>query len=437
MGFATNIATHLGRQCALAMALVSLGGAAGCGGDRDRATGGADETPEITQVGAMGEPPAPPLPENATLEQALAHRDPLQRVQRVAQILEHATPDQLDTITAAIESAPLAWGDLEYALFAGWWARFDPASAMAYCDEELRLRHPRVIAEVLREWGRKNPQEAVASEWLGATSDTTGLNPDYVDPLVVGWFESGQPGLETWIEGLDPATKSGALPAYMRMRILRDGRRPALEWSLDAPYSADVQRLLVATGLNIVARQEPALAIEFLDRAAKKGIDVRTFIARIGRGWANTQPREAMEWVVSQDVEFEGERWRAVGDIARIWLNRNEQEATDWLATKSEPWADLVRKQAIMHHLNRNRYRVDWLDMMKRASQFVNPEQRQLQYLANVQRWKAIDPEAASKWIAENKALLGDKIEFVDQLPTAEFHAIQAILKETAAAEKS
>ena len=160
MGFATNIATRWGRQCALAMTLISLGGAAGCGGDRDRATGGAGEAPGNTQVAAVDESLAPPLPENATLEQALAHRDPLQRIQRVAQILEQATPDQLDAITAAIESAPLAWGDLEYALFAGWWARFDPESAIAYCDEELRLRHPRVIAEVLRAWGRKNPQEA-------------------------------------------------------------------------------------------------------------------------------------------------------------------------------------------------------------------------------------------------------------------------------------
>jgi hypothetical protein len=436
MGFATNIATRWGTQCALAITLISLGGASGCGSDRDRGTG-TDETPGNTPAEATGAASTAPLPENATLEQALAHPDPLQRVQRVARILEHATPDQLDTIKPAIESAPLNWGDLEYALFAGWWARFDPASAMAYCDEELRLRHPRVIAEVLRAWGHKNPQEALASGWLAAVTDTSGLNPDYIDALVVGWFESGQPGLDAWLAGLDPTTKAAALIAYMRMRILRDGRRPALEWSLDAPFTPDLQRLLLATGLNIVARQEPPMAIEFMDQAAKKGIDVRTFIARIGRGWANTNPREAMEWVVSQEVEYEGERWRAVGDIARIWLNKDEQGAVEWLATKSEPWADLVRKQAIQHHMTRNRYRVDWLDMMKRASQFVNPEQRQLQYLVNVQRWKVIDPEAASRWIEENKALLGDKIEFVDQLPSGEFQAIQQSLKETAPAENS
>ena len=185
MGFATNIATRWGTQCALAITLLSISGASGCGDDRDRATG-TDETTGNTPVEATGVAPAPPLPDNATLEQALAHRDPLQRVQRVAQILEQATPDQLDTIKAAIETAPLNWGDLEYALFAGWWARFDPSSAMAYCDEELRLRQPRVIAEVLREWGRENPQEAIASGWLAALTDTTGLNPDDVDALIVG-----------------------------------------------------------------------------------------------------------------------------------------------------------------------------------------------------------------------------------------------------------
>lgn len=435
MGFATNIATRWGTRCALAIALLGLGGASGCGDDRDRAASTDEAKSAAEAIGAPLALFAPPLSDDATLAQALAHPDPLQRVQRVAQILEQATPDQLDTIKAAVESAPLNWGDLEYALFAGWWARFDPASAMAYCDEELRLRHPRAIAEVMRTWARQNPHEALASGWLAAVTDTSGLNPEYIDSLVVGWFESGQPGLDAWMAGLDPSTKAAALVAYMRMRILRDGRRPALEWSIQSPFTPDLQRLLLATGLNIVARQEPPLAIEFLDRAAKQGIDVRTFIARIGRGWANTNPREAMEWVVAQDVEFEGERWRAVGDIARIWLNKDEQGAAEWLATKSEPWADLVRKQAIQHHISVHKYRVDWLDMMKRASQFVNPEQRQLQYLTNVQRWKVIDPPAASKWIEENKALLGDKIEFVDQLPTHEYQAIQQILKETPPAE--
>lgn len=424
MSTAQRSRTHWTRRVTVAVATMGLVGLAACGDQK------SDNTQSAERVVNPGDTDAP-LSTDAPLDEALAHRDPLQRVQRVAQILEQATPDQLETIKSAIERAPLAWGDLEYVLFAGWWARFDPNSAIAYCEEELRLRHNRVIAEVLRTWGRTDPQAALASGWLvGRTLDASGLNGEFVDPLVVGWFESGQPGLETWMETLDPASKAVALSAYMRMRILRDGGRPALEWAVSAPYAPDLQRLLVATGLNIVARQDPPLAIEWLDIAAQKGIDIRTFVARIGRGWASTQPREAIEWVVVREVENEMERWRAVGDITKIWLEKDEAAVEAWLQTKTgEPWTDVVRRQAIVEHVRQKKFRVDWLDMMGRASRFIDDEQRKMQYLWIIQRWKVIEPEAASKWLAENEALLGDKLEFVDQIPSDDFKKIQEILK--------
>ncbi len=434
MAIETRRTPHRAGHSAIALALLGCIALAGCGGEGESSNGSGAPTAGSTAT----EPLDGPLAADATLEQALAHRDPLERVERVAELLSEAGPDQLDTIQAAVESAPLAWGDLEYSLFAAWWARFDPAAAIAYCEEELRLNHPRVIAEVLRTWGRTDPQGAIDSGWLvGRTMDTQGLNPDYVDPLVVGWFESGQPGLENWIQGLDPSSKATALSAYMRMKILRDGRRPALEWARTAPFTPDLQRLLLGTGLNIVARQEPELAVEWLDIAAKEGIDVRTFVARIARGWANHEPRAAMEWVTTREID-PGERWRTVHDVARIWLNKDEKAVEEWLATHSaDAWTDLVRKQAIAHHVKKNKYRVDWPALMARAATFVNEDQRRNQYLWNIQRWKAIEPEAATAWLAENAELLGEQIQYVDQLVAHERQQIEDILAAEKGAEQA
>jgi len=374
-----------------------------------------------------------PLAADATLAEALAHRDPLQRAERVAQILEQSTPEDLDSVRSTIEAAPLAWGDIEYALFAGWWARFDPSAAISYCEEELRVNHPRVVAEVLRMWGRMDPQAVIDSGWLASrTIESNGLHAEYLDPLVIGWFESGKPGLENYIQSLDPTSRVTALGAYMRMLMLRDGRRAALEWTQSSPFTPDVQRLLLASGLNIVARQEPKLAVEWLDIATEKGIDVRTFVPRIARGWSHLDPKGAMEWLMTREVD-PVERWRAVADVARVWLMNDEQDVENWLAARpNEAWADLVRAQAIAHHVKVNRYRVDWPNMMKRASLFTNDEQRRLQFLWNIQRWIVIEPEAASTWVAENGELLGEQIQYVDQLVS---HERENILKILAAEE--
>ena len=426
------------RRSAIAVAIVALIGLAGCGGEADRPAGSSEQATGKTPTGSPGESLGAPLSADATLDEALAHRDPLQRVGRVAQILGEATPDQLDLIKAAIEAAPLAWGDLEYALFAAWWARFDPSAAISYCEQELRLNHPRVVAEVLRMWGRNDPQAVIDSGWLaGRTIDGQGLYPDYVDPLVVGWFESGKPGLEDWIQGLDAQSMAIALGAYMRMKILRDGRGPALEWTRTAPFAPEVQRLLLGTGLNIVARQEPTLALEWLGRATKEGIDVRTFVARIGRGWAHREPREAMEWVIQSEVKSPDEKLRTVHDITRIWLNADQQGVDEWITARpADSWSDLIRRQAIAYHVTKNRYRVDWIEQMQRASTLANAQQRQVQYLWNIQRWKVIDPEAASKWLEENAELLGEHIQYVEQLPTQDRQDIEAAMAAERAAGK-
>jgi hypothetical protein len=293
----------------------------------DSATPAGDETTKASpsrEAGAV-EPIGGPLAADASLAEALAHPDPLLRCGRVAQILQSATPKQLPEIQAEFERAPLAWGDLEYALFVGWWARFDPNAALSYAENDIRLDHPRVFADAMRAWGRRNPMEAVRSGWLvGVSMGSPGWRSEMVEALVTGWFESGDPGLEKWLQTeVEPNSVTSALRAYVRMRILRDGARETLEWARTAPFPPTEQRLLLANAMNIAARMEPMAAVEYLAIAEKDGVDTRTFPARIARGWAQLDPRAAMEWLMKTDVD-PVEQQRAVPDVVRIWLTRDE-----------------------------------------------------------------------------------------------------------------
>jgi hypothetical protein len=311
---------------------------------------------------------------------------------------------------------------------------------MTYCyDEQVRLRNPRAMREVIRVWAYKDPQAVIDSGWLNSISiEMNGLNPEMVDPFVIGWFESGRPGIDAWLMGLDDSTRATAMATYMRMRVLRDGSAKALEWTRTAPADPATQRLLLGTGLNIVARQDPEVAVEWLAIAEKEGIDTRTFTARIGRGWAQHDPKAAMEWVRAQEVD-PNEHWRTTLDVASIWLGRDEKGLEEWLARfPADEWADPIRKQWNFHHVKKNRYHVDWLDLMRRTSEFVNEEARRAEYLWVFQRWNAMDEKAAAEWLEVNKELLGDKLQYAHQLYADDRKEIDKILAEDkAAAERA
>jgi len=407
---------------------------AGCGADEQKPVENDPAAKAAAPGDGIGQPFGGPLAPDATLHEALIHPDPLARIHRVAEILQAATPEQLPDIQAEFERAPQAWGDLEYALFIGWWARFDPKLAMAYAETDIRSDHPRVYSEAMRMWARKDPKGAIDSGWLvSASMGYSGWRAEIVEAIVTGWFESGNPGLEEWLStGVEPNSALAAQRAYIRMRVLRDGGKSALEWARTAPFPPEQQRLLFANGLNAVARMDPKLAIEYLGIAEQDGIDVRSFVARIARGWANLDPSAAMTWVVSTKVD-PMERERAIMDVARIWLLRDEPTFGDWLAAhRGEPGMDLLHKQAIYHHVTTNDYHVDWQDLMKQASEFRDEEERKMEYLWLIQRWRRMQPEPAEAWLAANSELLGDKLEFADQLFKHESEAIERILAEDA-----
>lgn len=438
MGVRTKILNPYASTATTGIALLcAIGWLAGCSGEPG--SGQPDAKPS-TQGAESGLLLAPPLAPGATLAEALDHPDPLERVKRIAEILEQSPPDRLREVTDAFEAAALPWGDMEYGLFVSWWSRFDPAAALSYAqDDQLRTDHPNVTREAMRIWARNDPKAVIQSGWLNSISiDMGGLNPAMVEPFVIGWFESGKAGLEAWIQSLDASSKATATGTYMRMLVLRDGPRKALEWTQTAALDPSNQRLFLGAGLNTVARVEPTVAVEYLETAVKNGIDTRTFVARIGRGWATHDAKAAMEWVISNDIDA-NERWRTIHDVADAWLYQDEKGLEEWLKPRAkEEWADQIRKQWNFHHVKKNRYHVDWEMLMQHASEFVNEETRRAEYLWLIQRWRAMEPEAAAAWLAKNEALLGDKLQYVNQLWQHDREEIDKILAEDkAAAEKA
>lgn len=346
---------------------------------------------------------ADPLPRDASLRDALRHPDVLQRVERVARILDAAGPDALDAMRDEFEQAPLDQGDLEYALFMNWWARFDPTAAHNYYETQLRFDHPRVILEIMRVWGRVDPMAAVQAATLSRLeSAMPELRSELVDLLVVGWFESKNPGLEEWIisKGSSNAAVAG-WRAYARMLLLRDGTEKAFEWIRNEPLPDDHRRLVWAGALTVLARNQPEEAVEWLAVAEKDGIDVGSFTARIARSWAVNDPEKAMEWMRGQPENEE--RYRATWDVAKRWMKRDPEGFDRWIdSIQDELWSDGLRAVSFTNRIERARYQVDWPKLLQEAkrSSTVSTEDGLQVWL--LQRWLVVDPPAAEAWIQAN-----------------------------------
>ncbi len=365
-----------------------------------------------------------PIPRDASLREILQHPDIFQRTARVSQFLESAGPDQLEDITYEFRTAALDRGDIEYALFGAWWARFDPESAYLFADGEIRMEQPRVIAEILRTWAYMDPDGLTATgAFQKSSNQLRGMESYLVDSVVVGWFESGRPGLDEFVlSQTDSEVRQTALQAWVRMRVLRDGDLATLEWTQSVDYHARTKRVLLAGALSLIAHQNPQLSVEWLEKAKNLGIDTATFVPRIANAWAHHDPRAAMEWILG--FPDTPERKRSVSHISRRWRQRDVLGMKDWLETQPDaldPKAiGQLRYQVLISFVEQNDYRIDWTEMIRWAGLIQGQNRRNISVVWLLKHWYFADPSAAQSWIDSNPyelpevvleggKLLGDK----------------------------
>lgn len=377
-----------------------------------------------------------PLPADASLEEILRHPDILQRAEAIGAFFQTADPEDLDEIQYALRLAPLDRGDVEYALFGAWWARFDPTGALAYALNDLRMEQPRVVNEVLRTWAYVDPEGLkAASGFEESTAKLFGFRGEMMDAIVVGWYESGKPGLEEFIlEQGDPQARQYGLQAWARMKILHEGEEEALEWTQTLNYHADTKRLLLAAALASIAHQNPQLCIEWFHKAKEAGIDVNTFVPRITYAWGHHDPQAAIEWALT--FPESSERLRAVQRVARKWKDQDSAGMQAWIdaAYDAEERPDpkligLLQYQSLQGLVTEQKYRPDWRGLLRRANDMKHENRGQTMTLWLLERWTYVDPEAAVAWLEENPDALNETLRArVSLLPDEEKKRIDRVL---------
>jgi hypothetical protein len=226
-----------------------------------------------------------------------------------------------------------------------------------------------------------------------------------MDAVVVGWYESGKPGLDTFIlEQLDTDARQYGLQAWVRMKVIHEGAAEALEWTQSVPYHADTKRLLLASALATIAHQDPQLCIEWFEKAKQEGIDVNTFVGRITNAWGHHDPQAAIEWA----LEFPDsvERLRAIRRVARKWRQQDAEGLQAWLdanqKSRDPKVIGILRYMSLAATIEGARYELDWRALLDRVGTSTEEKRRQVELLWLLQRWHYVDPAAAEAWADEN-----------------------------------
>jgi hypothetical protein len=338
------------------------------------------------------------------LRGALLEPDLLLRTARVAGILEPLGPETLGEVQAGLGSVLADTGDVELALFADWWARFDAPAALEWAREERLGWHPTVLTTVVRTWAREGDPEAASRALRASVRDERLLAAGMLG-LVRGWEESGRPGLVEHLAALPVRTPRG-IEVLARGAIARRGFDAAVAWAEalgledEGPDQASFQSELVERIVEAMVETDPAAAAEWVAR--RRGAEpgprgALSLVLRLSLRWAQTDGAAAMRWLST--LPPAGDLRAAVRETYRAWYLKDEEAATAWIrAAGLEPWLEpAVSAFAVQRSVRDPDEAVAW------ALRVSDPELREQTLVKIGVGYAAAAPDRVDAWLARTQ----------------------------------
>jgi hypothetical protein len=327
------------------------------------------------------------------LRDILLRPDMVERVAGTAALLSRVGPESLDAVLAAYDGVALDVTDIELVLLAEWWASFDPEAAFVWSALGWRGEHPWIRDAIFRAWGRSDPKVA-----LMRAGTAMGNRMSYMRAVMIGWDESGQPGLFETVRGLGTSTERQTLiDAMVRRRMTRDGVESTMRWAEALPEDQDSFRLNVFQRVASAAAEiDPERAAGWASQHAESA-DGWDLPRRVGVRWARRNPRAAMAWLATLPPS----RGRDIGvrETYLAFLRAYRKDALAYVAEATvEPWLDpaiSLYAKAIMSDRNRTPEALDW------AARISDPELRDTTTILVVRAWLLEDEPAAEAWIEQ------------------------------------
>jgi hypothetical protein len=317
----------------------------------------------------------------------------IQRIQGLLAMLDRLPTEEFASVYAEMMAMPGA--DLrgtERSLILQAWAERDPASAIAYIQENNGDDYERET--VLGTWAAIDPQGAMA--WAMTASDEGQVN-NWVLGALRG-VADGDPELaKTFLASMEGNET--------RRRALREMQRYVTRYGYD--YAENWISTIEDPGLRNEASRRMGDELAELDpaRAAvwNSGIedrDTRRDVSEeVADRWARTDLNQAVEWVNSLPADTQSE---AAEGVARHWARQDPAAAGQWLAgLGNNPDLDGARRIYIEES-----FRYNPQASLEFVSQISDERARTGYYFRYLGGWMREDRDAARQWAEANAASL-------------------------------
>jgi hypothetical protein len=326
--------------------------------------------------------------------------DRLDRVEQLIEVLRVYPPDQAATLGELLRDRQLPFRDLERVLLVAGWARIDPAAATEWTITWERpgpMRNEE-IAEAVGAWARQDPHGLVQAHDIATLSASVG---HAIVALVEGWFESGQDGLEPYLEDLGQGdTRDRAIGTLVRLRVARDGAKATEAWAILLTADANYKNQVYSRLGGELTYLDPAEAIAWCDEVCETplGENVRH---RTAVKWAEHDPKAAADWMMLQDGSVI-ENQATMRAVYRRFLMTDFNAAVAWMdATTEDQRRTPLLQGPVGMYINRHTV----LDPVKAAAwtdYLIDESERELALITIARRWLKQDPDAAEAWLAES-----------------------------------
>jgi hypothetical protein len=339
---------------------------------------------------AVEHPPRPAGEASNRVAAALAQSASIARVADFANLLRELGPESIGEAREAIESVPVDSGELPSALFAAWWAQFEPEEAFAW----VRAKRPfsnLTHSMTIREWARRDFSAAAQ-----AVAEVGGieLRMALLRNLVFGGSESGAPGIDDFLLGIqNPGEQQMTVEAYARWLVAKTGPESAVTWAeAISPDAGTLKSSAVQRTAMQVARVDPLRASAFAEKHASEeyGWLVYRFV---GKSWAASDGTAAMTWLAT--LPAGRQRDKGVDVTYRTWLGVDREAALAWMQER----ADEVWLQPAIGYFAAALSQDDPAAGLRAAATLNDSNSREAVMAALLRTWLGKDAAAAQAWI--------------------------------------
>jgi hypothetical protein len=343
--------------------------------------------------------------------EALALTTPVDRLLRWTDLLGEAGPGDLVPLRDAVSKAALDVGDPEVVAFAMWWARFDPKAALAWSGTEWRAQSRLVVGAMFRVWANQEPQ--VAFDQIRSVPEFH--HDAVIDATVVGWYESGKPGLVERVMAVpDDALRQRISESLARRVVLVLGGKRATEW-LDTIADPGFREAMAMRVMSAAAEQGQGSAIAaWAAPLVTTGEQSPSGIPRrIGTRWILREPEAALAWLAS--LPPGADRDDGVMESYRDWMRFAPGAAMFWAQNHQvEPWSEPAFS-IYARRISKDRP-AEGLAILAR---FTDVDLRNRVSAVIARRWMATDPKAAGEWLATADLPETVRAQIASAAPTA------------------